>query len=60
MAAAQEQEVIETTLGDLIEALTQISLEAVKSEEEGYKLASLALENILRKNNQGSLASLFA
>ena len=57
--AVQNQEVIQTTLGELIEALTQISLEAVKSEEEGYRLATLALENILSRNENGSLADLF-
>ena len=50
----QEQDMnttnIKTTVGDLIEALTQIALEAGKSEVEGYALATLAMENILRRN----------
>ncbi len=41
---------IDTTLGELIEIITQIALEAGKSEEEGYALASLAIESILRRN----------
>ena len=41
---------INTTIGDLIEAITQIALEAGKSEEEGYALATLAIESILKKN----------
>lgn len=41
---------IDTTIGELIEAITEIALEAGKSEQEGYQLASLTLENILRKN----------
>ncbi|MCB0310203.1 MAG: hypothetical protein KDD42_03145 [Bdellovibrionales bacterium] len=45
-------EVIETTLGDLVEAITQIALEAGKTTEEGYKLASLTLESILKRNSK--------
>ena len=41
---------INTTIGDLVEAVTEIALEAGKTKEEGYKLASLALESILRRN----------
>ncbi len=44
-------EVIQTTLGELIEAVAQVSLTAGKTEEEGYKLASLALQNILKRNS---------
>jgi hypothetical protein len=44
-------ETIETTIGDLIEAITQIALEAGDTEEEGYHLASLTLEDILRRSN---------
>jgi len=55
----KDVEVIETTLGDLIEAIAQISLEAGKTEEEGYRLASMALESILRKNNM-DLTPLFS
>lgn len=48
--AGKEQ--IHTTIGDLIEAITQIALEAGKTEKEGYKLASLTLESILRRANK--------
>ena len=40
---------IKTTIGELIEAITEIALEAGKTEAEGYKLASLTIENILRR-----------
>ncbi len=46
----KEMEQIETTIGDLVEAITQIALESGKSEEEGYELASIAIESILRRN----------
>ncbi len=39
---------IETTIGELIETVTQIALESGKSEAEGYELASLALEQLLQ------------
>lgn len=52
----QEQRIeetrLDTTIGDLIEAVTQIALEAGKTEEEGYKLASLTIESILRRQNK--------
>ena len=41
---------IETTVGELIEVISQIALEAGKSEQEGYALATLAIESILRRN----------
>ncbi len=46
----KEMDQIETTIGDLVEAITQIALESGKSEEEGYELASIAIESILRRN----------
>lgn len=49
MTKAQQTEIIETTLGDLIEAITTIALEAGKTEQEGYRLASMTLERILRR-----------
>lgn len=49
---SQSSEIIHTTIGDLVEAVTQIALEAGKTEAEGYKLASLTLENIFRKNRK--------
>lgn len=45
-------EIIDTTIGELIEAITEIALQAGKTEEEGYKLASLTIENILRRNRK--------
>ena len=45
-------QVLETTFGDLVEAVTQIALEAGKTEEEGYRLASLALQDMLRRNRR--------
>lgn len=50
--SADSFELIETTIGDLIEAITDIALEAGNSEAEGYQLASLAIESILRKNRR--------
>ena len=44
--------VLNTTVGELIEAVTQVALKAVKTEQEGYKLASLAVASILHKNKQ--------
>lgn len=46
----QNFECIQTTIGDLVEAITQIALEAGKSEQEGYRLASLTIEQILLRN----------
>ena len=46
----KEMETIDTTIGDLVEAITQIALESGKTEEEGYELASVAIESILRRN----------
>ena len=43
-------ETIETTIGELIETITQIALEAGKTEQEGYELASLTLENMLNRS----------
>ncbi len=45
-------EMIETTIGDLIEAITDIALESGNSEAEGYQLASMTIESILRKNRK--------
>jgi len=46
---SQDQTVcINTTIGDLIEAITDIALQAGKTEEEGYRLASFTIEKLLR------------
>ena len=42
-------ETIETTIGELVELITEIALESGRSEEEGYELASLTIESILRR-----------
>ena len=42
-------EKIHTTIGELIEALTQVAIEAGNSEQEGYHLASLALADLMRR-----------
>ena len=51
-SGTKETEIIETTVGDLIEAITDIALESGKSEEEGYELARMTLESILRRNTR--------
>jgi hypothetical protein len=43
---------IETTIGELIEIVTQIALESGQNEREGYKLASLTLEKILLRDKK--------
>ena len=40
-------ETIQTTVGDLIEAISEIASEFGKTEQEGYELAALTLERIL-------------
>ena len=47
----KETEIIETTIGDLIEAVTAIALESGKTEEEGYELARITIESILRRSH---------
>lgn len=41
---------IETTIGELIEALTGIALESGASEREAYVLASLAIDDLFDQN----------
>ncbi len=43
-------EKIETTIGELIAAISDIALKAGQTEEEGYELASLTLQSILNRN----------
>jgi hypothetical protein len=45
----EEKVTIETTIGDLIEAITDVALQAGKTEEEGYRLASFTIEKLLRE-----------
>ena len=51
---SHEIRTIETTIGELVEAITEIALESGNSEAEGYKLASLTIESILRKQKRES------
>ncbi len=51
----QENVTVETTIGDLIEAITEIALEAGKTEQEGYRLASFTIEKILRDKRRKEL-----
>jgi hypothetical protein len=41
---------IQTTIGDLIEAITEIALQNGQSEKEGYELAQKTLEEVLKSN----------
>lgn len=47
--ALSSVETIETTIGELVELITEIALESGQSEEEGYELASMTIESILRR-----------
>jgi hypothetical protein len=40
---------LETTVGELVEIITQIALDAGKTEQEGYELASATLESIMKR-----------
>lgn len=48
---------IETTIGDLIEAITDVALQAGKTEEEGYRLASFTIEKLLRQKRHREFLS---
>lgn len=47
---------INTTLGELVTAITEVALKAGQSEAEGYQLASLTVERVLRRNRARSLS----
>jgi hypothetical protein len=49
MRANHEPEKVNTTLGDLVAALSDAALEVSGDERGAYLLASLALEEILKK-----------
>lgn len=55
--ADEETVRIDTTLGDLIEAVTDIAMQAGKTEEEGYKLASFTIEKLLREKRHREILS---
>jgi hypothetical protein len=57
-ASSQSAETVNTTFGDLVEAITQVALKAGETEAEGYALASLALSNLLRRSNSKAQTSL--
>ncbi len=40
---------VQTTIGDLIEAIMQVATEAGKSQQECYSLTAATLESILNK-----------
>ena len=40
---------VRTTIGELVETITEIALEAGKTEKEGYRLASRTIESLLRQ-----------
>lgn len=44
-----KEEKVNTTIGDLIEAIMQVATEAGKSQEEGYRLTAATLESILNR-----------
>lgn len=39
---------IETTIGELIETVTNIARESCKSDEEGYELATMVINDLLK------------
>ena len=49
MESNHNQERIDTTLGDLIEALTEAAFEFSADERGAYVLAGLALEQIVKR-----------
>ena len=40
---------VQTTIGDLIEAIMQVASEAGKTQQESYKLTAATLESILNR-----------
>lgn len=54
-AIKEETATITTTLGELVEAVTDIALQAGKTEAEGYALASLTIEKLLREKRRRDL-----
>ena len=50
------EEKVQTTIGDLIEAIMQVTTEAGKSQDECYRLTAATLESILnRKRSRTAL-----
>ncbi len=50
--AKKAVETIQTTIGELVAAITEIALETGKSEAEGYQLASMTIERIMNSSVQ--------
>ena len=48
----ETRETITTTMGDLIEAITQVALQATKTQEEAYRLTSITVQDLLIKNRR--------
>ena len=46
---SKETVTVQTTIGDLIEAITDVAMQAGRTEEEGYRLASFTIEKLLRE-----------
>jgi hypothetical protein len=55
-ALKEETSTITTTLGELVEAVTDIALQAGKTEAEGYALASLTIEKLLREKRRREIS----
>ena len=55
--AAHPTQKIQTTVGELVEALTQVAIEAGNTEQEGYRLASLALTDLLKRRKKARAKS---
>ncbi len=51
----EETATITTTLGELVEAVTDFAIQAGKTEAEGYALASLTIEKLLRDKRRREL-----
>jgi hypothetical protein len=52
----EDTSTITTTLGELVEAVTDIALQAGKTEAEGYALASLTIEKLLRDKRRREIS----
>jgi hypothetical protein len=52
----EETTTINTTLGELVEAITDIALQAGRTEEEGYALASFTIEKLLRDKRRKDIS----
>lgn len=50
-----EDPTVVTTVGDLVAAVMDASLEVVADEEEAYRIAGLVLNNMLRLTSSRSL-----